>query len=62
VRLILQAFAPALANAPNEQAARQILDQILTYVQQSKLPRRRANVLPIPGKWNRGRHFPVHTK
>jgi len=41
VRLILQAFAPALANAPNQQAAQRILDQIMTCVQQSKLPRRK---------------------
>ncbi len=63
VRLILQTFAPALANAPNQQAAQQILDQILVYVQQSKLPRRRRKRASYPRKvWLRRASFPIRKK
>jgi hypothetical protein len=63
VRLILQTFAPALANAPTQEAAQQILDQIMTYVQQSKLPRRRRKRPSYPRQiWNRGDHFPTRRK
>ena len=59
VRLILQAFAPALAHAPTQEAAQQILDQIMTYVQQSKLPRRNKKRPSYPRKvWQRGGPFP----
>jgi len=63
VRLILQAFAPALANAPNQQAAQRILDQIMTCVQQSKLPRRKRKRPSYPREvWQRGAHFPSRKK
>jgi hypothetical protein len=63
VRLILQTFAPALANAPTQQAAQQILDQIMVYIQQSKLPRRRRKRTSYPRKvWLRRASFPVRKK
>jgi hypothetical protein len=59
VRLILQTFAPALANAPNPEAAKRILDQIMTYIQQSKLPRRNRKRSSYPrAVWKRGAYFP----
>ena len=63
VRRILQTFAPALANAPNQQAAQQIMDQIMTYVQQSKLPRRNRKRPSYPRQvWQRGAYFPSRKK
>ena len=63
VRLILQAFAPALANAPSQQAAQRILDQIMTCVQQSKLPRRKRKRPAYPREvWQRGAYFPSRKK
>jgi hypothetical protein len=41
VRKIVQIFAPALANAPSDKEAKRIFDQMMTYIQQSKLPRRK---------------------
>lgn len=59
VRRILQTFAPALAEAPNKKAAKQIFDQIMTYVQQSKLPRRKRKRPSYPRQvWSRGEKFP----
>ncbi len=54
VRRILEVFGPALANAPDQQSAQRIVDQIMTYVQQSKLPRANAGVLPIPERFGKG--------
>ena len=55
VRRILEIFAPALAKAPNLEAAQRIWDQIMTYVQQSKLPGRREKRPSYPRKiWKRG--------
>ena len=63
VRLILQTFAPALANAPNQQAAQKILDQIMHYVQQSRLPRRQRKRPSYPREvWGTGAHFPRRKK
>jgi hypothetical protein len=63
VRLILQTFAPDLANAPNQQARQRILDQIMKYVQQSKLPRRRRKRPSYPREvWQRGAYFPSRKK
>jgi Transposase DDE domain len=60
---ILQTFGPALANAPNQEAAQRILDQMLTFVQQSKLPRRKRKRSPYPRVvWKRGANFPNHKK
>ena len=41
VRHIMEVFGPLLANAPNRQAAQRIFDQIMTYIQQAKLPNRK---------------------
>jgi hypothetical protein len=59
VRRILQTFGPALTNAPDQQTAKRILDQIMTYVQQSKLPRRKEKRPSYPREvWQRGETFP----
>lgn len=63
VRLILQTFAPALANAPDEMTAQRVMDQIITYVQQSKLPRRKRKRASYPREvWQRGAYFPGRKK
>jgi hypothetical protein len=63
VRLILQTFGPALANAPNQQAAQQIYDQMMTCVQQSKLPKRNRKRSSYPREvWQRGASFPSRKK
>ncbi len=55
VRRILQVFGPALAAAPDSSAAQRIFDQIMRYVQQAKLPRRRRKRPPSPRQvWKRG--------
>jgi hypothetical protein len=60
---ILQAFGPALANAPDQPTAQRILDQIITFVQQSKLPRRKRQRPSYPrAVWKRGATFPNHKK
>ena len=60
VRRILQAFGPKLANAPNQQAAQQIVDLIMRCVQQSRLPRRRRKRPSSPrAVWKRGAYFPT---
>lgn len=59
VRLIVQAFAPLLAEAPNEAAAQRIFGQMMKYVQQSKLPKRKRNRPSYPREvWKRGATFP----
>ena len=63
VRRILQAFGPALANAPDQQTAQRILDNIMTFVQQSKLPRRNRRRASYPREvWRRGENFPGRKK
>jgi putative transposase len=63
VRRILQVFGPALANAPDPQAAQRVLDQIMTYVQQSKLPRRKRKRRSYPREVRkRGATFPSRKK
>jgi hypothetical protein len=63
VRRILQAFGPTLANAPDPQTAQRIMDQIMTCVQQSKLPRRKSKRPSYPrAVWKRGGTFPSHKK
>ena len=63
VRRILQAFGPALANAPDPQSAQRILDQIITCVQQSKQPRRkRKRPSYARAVWKRGATFPNHKR
>jgi hypothetical protein len=41
VQRILQIFGPELAKAPNEEAAKHIFDQMMRYIQQSKVPKRK---------------------
>jgi hypothetical protein len=63
VRRIVETFAPVLANAPNEQAKKRIFDQMMTYVQQSKLPRRQRRRPSYPrAVWKRGATFPNHKR
>lgn len=63
VQLILQTFAPALANAPDQMTAQRIMDQIMTYVHQSKLPRRNNKRPSYPREvWPRGAYFPSRKK
>ena len=63
VRRIVETFAPALADAPNQPAAKRIFDQMMTYVQQSKLPRRRRKRPSYPrAVWKRGGTFPNRKK
>jgi hypothetical protein len=59
VRRILQVFGPALANAPDQQEAQRILDQMMTYVQQSKAPQRKRKRPSYPREvWKKGATFP----
>jgi hypothetical protein len=63
VRRIAETFAPALADAPNEQAAQRILDQMMVYVQQSRLPVRKRKRSSYPrAVWKRGGSFPNHKR
>jgi hypothetical protein len=63
VRRILQIFGPALTDAPDQATAQRILDQIMTYVQQSKLPVRKRKRPSYPREvWKRGGTFPSRKK
>jgi hypothetical protein len=63
VRRILEVFGPALANAPDRHSAQRIMDQIMTYVQQSKLPRRKRRRPSYPREvWQKGAYFPSRKK
>jgi len=63
VRRILEVFGPALANAPDQQSADRIMSQIMTYVQQSKLPRRKRKRPSSPREvWSRGSRYPRRKK
>jgi hypothetical protein len=63
VRRILEVFGPALSNAPNQETAERIMSQIMTYVQQSKLPRRKRKRPSSPRKvWSRGSRYPSRKK
>jgi hypothetical protein len=63
VRRIVETFAPALADAPNAQATKLILDQMMVYVQQSKLPTRKRKRPSYPrAVWKRGATFPNRKK
>lgn len=62
VRLILRAFGPRLANAPDAQAAQKAFAQIMRYVQQSKLPHRKRQRPSYPRQiWKRRADFPRRT-
>lgn len=59
VRRIVETFAPVLANAPNQQTAQKIFNQMMMYVQQSKLPHRKRKRPSYPREvWTRGATFP----
>jgi putative transposase len=59
VRLILQSFAPAIANAPDSEAAEKTFAQMMRYVQQAKLPRRKRKRPSYPRqRWSKGATFP----
>ncbi len=59
VRRIIETFAPALAAATDQQAAKRLFDQMMHYVQQAKLPRRRRRRPSYPREvWNKGAKFP----
>jgi DDE family transposase len=60
---ILVAFSPGLANAPNEQSRQTIIRQIMTCVQQSKLPHRKRKRPSSPREvWSRGSRYPSRKK
>jgi hypothetical protein len=63
VRHIVEAFAPDLARAPNPQAAQRIFDQMMMYIQQAKLPRRKRKRPSYPrAVWARRGDFPKRKK
>ena len=63
VSRILQAFGPLLAEAPSAEAGQHIFDQIMRYIQQSKLPRRKRKRSSYPREvWGRGATFPTRKK
>ena len=63
VRHIVETFAPDLAQATNPQAAKRIFDQMMTYIQQSKLPHRKRKRPPYPrAVWARRGDFPKRKK
>jgi hypothetical protein len=63
VRRILEVFGPALANAPDQQSAQRLMNQIMTYVQQAKLPRRKRKRPSYPrAVWARRGDFPKRKK
>lgn len=63
VRHILEVFGPAVANAPDRQTAQRILQQMMTYVQQAKLPRRKQKRPSYTrGVWKTKSAFPHRKK
>jgi hypothetical protein len=59
VRRIVQTFAPLVAAAPDADQAKRIFDQMMRYVGQAKLPRRKRKRSAYPRQvWNRGDKFP----
>jgi hypothetical protein len=63
VRHIVETFAPKLDQAPNPQAAKRIFDQMMMYIQQAKLPRRKRKRPSYPrAVWARRGDFPKRKK
>jgi len=63
VRRILEAFGPELANAPNEEAAKRIFDQMMRYIQQAKVPKRKRKRPSYPrAVWKTRDSFPRRKK
>ncbi len=61
VRRILLTFGPMLADTSDPQQAERLFQQIMGWVQQSKLPKRRKARPPYPRKvWRRRDPFPPH--
>jgi putative transposase len=59
VQRIVETFAPLLAAAKNPEEAKRIFDQMIRYVQQAKLPRRRKKRSSYPRQvWGKGAKFP----
>lgn len=59
VRRIVETFTPLLAAAPDAQTAKQIFDQMMKYVHQARLPRRKRKRPSYPREvWKRGGTFP----
>lgn len=58
VRRIVHTFAPLMAAAKNGQESKRLFDQMMHYVQQAKLPRRRKRRSYPRAVWQRGAHFP----
>ena len=59
VRNVIEAFTPLLAAAKDPQEAQRYADQMMYYVQQAKLPKRRRKRPPYPrAVWNKGDSFP----
>jgi putative transposase len=63
VRRILEAFGPALSDAPSQHAAKRIFDQMMKLIGQSKLPRRQRKRPSYPREvWNKGGSFPSRSR
>jgi hypothetical protein len=63
VRRILDVFGPDLANAPNERAAKHVMSQIMSLIQQSKLPIRKRKRPSYPREvWSMGSRYPSRKK
>jgi hypothetical protein len=58
VRNVLQAFSPRIASAPDERTARKLYDDMLYYLSQCKLPRRRRSPYPR-GVWPKPKTYPA---
>jgi putative transposase len=63
VQRIVQVFTPKLAAAADPQQAQQIFDQMMYYVQQARLPKRRHRRPSYPRAiWNKGTKYPRRQK
>ena len=59
VRRIIQTFAPIIAAASDPLQGKRAFDQMMRYVQQAKLPKRRRRRPSYPRQvWNRGDNYP----
>jgi hypothetical protein len=58
VKRIVETFTPLVAEAKNRSESKRIFDQMMYYVQQAKLPRRRKRRTYPRVVWPRGAHFP----
>lgn len=60
VQRIVQTLGPLLSTAGNPREAKRIFDQIMHYVDQAKLPRRRKRKTYPRAVWGKGAKFPNH--